>query len=133
MAYTPKIGIQELKKQGLLDEKTFYRLLGEQCNYMAPEAVKTFYMGLVRHLTSELRKNGVVRMPLLGDIALVKQKTTFGWKGKVMGVITGKYLIKFYPAKSWREYFAGKANQDGIEGKLDPRQRILNMDLDHIE
>jgi len=133
MGYTPKIGIQELKKKGYLDEKVFYRLLGEQCNYMAPEAVKTFYLGLVRHLTSELKKNGIVRMPLIGDMYLLKQKDTYGWVGKVMGEIRGRYLLKFKAAQSWRGYFMKVAERDGREGALDPREKLLNRIIDPTE
>lgn len=136
MPHIPKINIQELKKKGHLDEKVFYRLLGEQCNYLAPEAVKTFYLGLVHHLTSELKKNGVVRMPLLGDMYLLKQKDTYGWKGKVQGEIRGRYMLKFKGNEAWREYFTKLAERDGAEGKLDPREKLLGQVIDptdHME
>ena len=133
MAHTPKIGIQELKKRGHLDEKVFYRLLGEQCNFMAPEAVKDFYMGLVRHLTSELRKNGVVRLPQLGDMYLLKQKDSYGWMGKVQGQIRGRYMLKFKGNEAWRAYFTKLAEKDGREGALDPREKLLGMIIDPTE
>lgn len=130
MPNTPKIGIQELKKKGHLDEKVFYRMLGEKCNYMAPEAVRSFYLGLVHHLTSELRKNGVIRLPLLGDMYLLKQKDTYGWKGRVQGEIRGRYLLKFQVNKAWREYFTALAEKEGREGALDPREKLLNEIID---
>jgi len=40
MAYTPEINIRELKKKGLLDEKKFFELLSDECNYVGPEVVK---------------------------------------------------------------------------------------------
>ena len=130
MPHTPKINISELKKKGYLDEDKFYQLLSEKLNYMDPKTVRNFYMGLVKHLTSELRKNGVVRMPHIGDIYLLKQADGYGWIGKRMGPIVGKYLLKFTPNATWKAYFGKIAERDGLEGNLDPREKLLNIDLD---
>ncbi len=132
MAHTPKINIQELKKKGHLKEDVFFTLLSAQCNYVDEKTVKNFYMGLVRHLTAELRKNGVVRMPHLGDMYLLKQKDTYGWLGKKMGEIRGRYLLKFNVADSWRAYFQKLAERDTGVG-LDPREKLLNKVIDPTE
>ena len=124
MAYTPEINIRELKKKGLLDEKKFFELLSDECNYVGPDVVKENYLALVRVLTKELRKNGIVRLPLLGDIALVKQKPHMGLVGKFQTVISGAYSLKFYAARTWKAYFKKIEEQSGISGKLDPRERL---------
>lgn len=129
MPHTPPINLRELEKKGVLDEETFFRLLSEQCNYVTPEMVKSFYMGLVRHMTSELRKNGVVRMPHLGDFALVKQKDKTGWAGQYQAFLTGKYMVKFYIKDTWKKYFSKLSETPGRDGKLDPREKVLNRDL----
>lgn len=124
------IDVRALNKAGVFDEDRFYRLLSEQCNYTSPEVVKSFYMGLVRHLTAELRKNGVVRLPELGDLALVKQKERFGWAGQFQGIIQGKYMLKFYIKGTWRKYFSKLEEKSGREGALDPREKVLGKSLE---
>lgn len=126
MAYTLKIAnaVAKLKKDGVLDEVTFYRLLSEKCNYMDPEATRTFYMGLVQHMTSELRKHGVVRLPHIGDFYLLKQQNTKGWAGKHMAAIADKYLLKYDPKESWKDYFRKIADRGGVDGLLDPREKL---------
>jgi len=126
MAHTPKIDIKALKKSGAFDEARFFRLLSEYNNYVDQRTIKLFYEGLVKLLTSELKENGVVRLPHLGDIALVRQKDKIGWAGQYQKMITGKYMIKFYPKDAWRKYFAKVAEKEGYEGALDPREKILN-------
>lgn len=125
MAYTLRIAraVAEIKKQGHLNEDVFYRLLSEQCNYIAPEMVKTFYLALVRHVTSELRTRGVVRLPMLGDFYLLKQENTKGWNGKHLTAIEGKYLLKFDPNETWKKYWTKAADGGAL---LDPREK-LNM------
>ena len=129
MARKSPIEIKELGKSGIFDETRFFRLLSEQCNYIAPETAKDFYMGLVRHITKELREKGVIRLPHLGDFALVKQKPRMGWAGKVQKVLDSTYVIKFFVKSSWRKYFSEIERRPGLEGKLDPREKILNRTL----
>lgn len=129
MAYTSVIDIKALSKKGILDEKRFFMLLSQQCNYVDPEMVKLFYLGLVRHLTKELRDNGVVRLPNLGDLALVKQKTKIGWAGSFRAILKGKYMLKFYPHAAWRSYFSKLSEKSGAEGRLDPREKVLGREL----
>ncbi len=129
MAHTPSINLSELKKTGILDEDRFYRLLSEQNNYVDHKSVKDFYMGLVRLLTKELRDNGVVRLPHLGDLAMVKQKDTTGLAGKFRVKIVGKYILKFYPKEAWRDYFSKLSETPGHAGRLDPREKLLGKIL----
>lgn len=131
MPYTPKINLKELTKKGVLNEDRFFQLLSEQNNYVDVKTVKDFYMGLVRVLTQELRKNGVVRLPHLGDIALIKQKDTVGWIGyKLQGHISGKYMVKFYVKDTWRKYFTKLSERSGAEGKIDVREKLFGQTLE---
>lgn len=86
-------------------------------------------MGLVYHINSEMKENGVVRLPHLGDFALVKQKTKLGWKGQFRAMIDGTYMVKFYPKEAWRDYFSALSKRPGILGKMDPREKILNQQV----
>ena len=130
MPTTPPIGIRELARKGVLNEDRFFRLLSEQNNYVDPQTVKDFYMGLVRTVTQELRQNGVARLPHLGDFALVKKKDHIGWAGKVQRMFQGTYVLKFYPFEKWRAYFTKLGEKQGLEGKLDPREKLLGNTLD---
>ena len=125
-----KIKVGNFRKTGLLKEERFFKLLSQNCNYSSPETTKDFYMGLVRHLTKELRKNGIVRLPHLGDFALVKKKDSLGWAGPRQVILKGKYLLRFYVNESWSGYFTKLSKTPGVEGNLDPREKILNIELE---
>jgi nucleoid DNA-binding protein len=129
MAVTPPIDLRELAKKGVFDEDRFFRMLSENNNYVDDKTSRDFYMGLVRLITKELRKNGVLRLPHLGDFALVKQPDRIGWAGKQQGILEGKYSLKFYPKEAWRKYFSKLSEKTGREGALDPREKLLNRSL----
>jgi hypothetical protein len=125
--------LRKIKKIGILKEKRFFQLLSEQNNYVDNKMSKDFYMGFVRLLTKELRENGIVRLPYLFDLILVKLKDKRGIKnvgGKNIVVLqTGLYKLSFYPNKNWRGYFRVLAkNLNGKTG-LDPRERLLGKKL----
>jgi len=130
MATVPPIDVRALAKKGIFDEDRFFRLLSEQNNYVDAKTVKDFYMGLVRLLTKELRENGVVRLPHIGDFALVKAKDRIGWAGQFRRMLYGKYILKFYANYAWRNYFLKLGEKPGKEGELDPRQKILGRTLE---
>lgn len=122
MPHTPPIKLSELAKSDLLKEDRFYQLLSEKCNYLDKDTARAFYMGLVKTISQELRTNGVIRLPHLGDMALVHMKPKSVLVGMTRQVVSGLYALKFYPNKSFREYFAKyrESNQN-----LDPREKIL--------
>lgn len=94
-----------LKRKEILDDKRFYRLLSEQSNFIDPDTVFLFYMGLVALIGDELRKNKIIRLPHLGDFALVEQKPRPAWIGKLHVVIGSRQILKFYPKEKLRRYF----------------------------
>lgn len=123
----------ELKKKGVFDEDRFFRLLSEQNNYVDSKTVKDFYMGLVRLMTQELKENGVIQLPHVGYLALMKQKDKMGWIGKSWTMIRGQYVLRFYANQTWKKYFSKLSKPTGYEGKLDPREKLLGKDLDNFE
>ena len=129
MPHIPPINRRELKKSGILDEDRFFQLLSERCNYIDKDTSKVYYMALVKLITSELRTNGIVRLPHIGDFALVKQNPKIVWTGKVRRRIDAAYALKFYVKEALRIYF-NKLNELSTEDqKLDPRQKILEQDI----
>ncbi|OGZ66328.1 MAG: hypothetical protein A3C50_01230 [Candidatus Staskawiczbacteria bacterium RIFCSPHIGHO2_02_FULL_43_16] len=103
MAWTPKT--QYLKKKELLSKKRFFRLLSEQSNYIDHDTALVFYMGLVALIGEELRQNKFIRLPHLGDFALIEQKPRVAWCGKSHTVIGSRDVLKFYTKEYLRRRF----------------------------
>ena len=106
MSWKPPIN--RYGKKDLLKDKRFYRLLSEQSKYIDPETTFIFYMGLVSLIGDELRRHKIVRLPHLGDFALVMQKPRPAWTGKIHSVIGFREVLKFYPKEKLRRYFNKK-------------------------
>jgi len=125
MPYQPPIKIKEIKKTGVLDEKRFYKLLAERCNYVDDETVKMFYLALVKTISAELRQNGMVRLPHVGDFALIKQKDKLGLVGRSQRMVRGSYMLKFYAKRNFSDYFKKiyESNNESVE--MDPNSKIL--------
>lgn len=109
MPHVPPIKRRELRKQGLLNEDDFFIKLQANCNFVDEETVRRFYMGMVKTITKELRDNGVVRLPHLGDFALVPQKPKTLLAGKTRQ-FRSAIVLKFYPKVAWRQYFSSIEN-----------------------
>ena len=97
--------LQHLRKKELLGNERFYRLLSEYSNYMDPEAVVRIYIGLVGLITRELEKNKFIRLPILGEFGLVRQKSRPALIGKSHCVIDGMEILRFYPKEDFRRHF----------------------------
>lgn len=115
-------GTREIKKTGVLDEDRFYRLLSERCNYISQENVRAFYLALVKLVVAELRENGIIRLPHIGDLAIIKQKDRPGLAGKTKAMIRGAHIIKFYPFYALKDYFSKLSSTTSRD--LDPRKLI---------
>lgn len=86
-------------------------------------------MALVKVIVSELRTNGVVRLPHLGDMALVKQAPKSVLAGTARVIMDGMYALKFYPKEVLRQYFNKLNNSFEKDQKLDPREKVLDQDI----
>ena len=100
-------------------------------------------MGLVRLVTKELRENGIVRLPHLGDLALIMSGGVDGRpisveerspNGEIKTMKHGRsermYTLHFYILYAWHTYLkAYFKSQTGREAKLDPREKLLNEEL----
>ncbi len=96
---------RHLRKKELLGNERFYRLLSEHSNYIDPVVAASIYLSLVYVIVDELRKHKFIRLPTLGDFAIVRQKSRPAWVGRNHCVIDGMEILKFYPKSSFREYF----------------------------
>jgi nucleoid DNA-binding protein len=103
MAWTPPT--KHLRKKELLGNERFYRLLSEHSNYMDPEVAANVYLSMVYTIVDELRKHKFIRLPTLGDFALVRQKSRPALVGRSQCVIDGMEVLRFYPKHSFRGYF----------------------------
>ena len=103
MAWTPPT--KHLRRKELLGNERFYRLLSENAGFIDPEAVARIYLGLVMVIEQELRKHKFVRLPILGDFALVRQKSRPAWVGRSHCVIEGREVLKFYFKEDFRRHF----------------------------
>jgi hypothetical protein len=116
-----------MKRTGVYKEDRFYQLLSEQCNYVSPETVKSFYLGLVRHITKEMRDNGIAVLPHLGVFCFKKLPTKYGVAGRGGAkLLSNKYCVKFYLEEAWRRYFSKFVERRAGVEPIDPREKMLN-------
>lgn len=104
MPWTPPINAR-LRKD-LLKDKRFYRLLSEHANFIDPDTTFAFYMSLVALVGEELRRNKIVRLPHLGDFALIRQQPRVAWTGSIQAKIDSREVLRFYPKERLRRYFS---------------------------
>src|SRR3989344_5914724 len=93
------------RNKELLDDKEFYRKLSEKWNYVDNETTASFYLGFVKLVANELKEHKFVRLPHLGDMAIVEQKSRPAWIGKARIWIGPRDALKFYPKEKMRRYF----------------------------
>ena len=103
MSWTPPT--KHLRKKELLGNERFYRLLSEHSNYIDPEVAGSVYLSMVYIIVDELRKHKFIRLPTLGDFALVRQKSRPALVGRSQCVIDGFEVLKFYSKHKFLFYF----------------------------
>ncbi len=103
MAWTPPINRKDNK--ALLSEDRFFRMLVQQCPQVNRDEAFLLYVGMVQLVEQELRRHKVVRLPHLGDFALVQQKARPGWMGTKQVQMAEREVLKFYPKERLRRYF----------------------------
>jgi len=63
------------------------------------------YIAVVKLVEQELRRHKMVRLPHLGDFALVTYKGGPALVGKQQVTIGDREVLKFYPKERLRRYF----------------------------
>ncbi len=109
MSWKPPINYKENKD--LLQDERFYQLLSKELNYLSRDEVFIIYVALVQVVERELRRNKVVRMPHLGDFALVKRASRPGVAGRHQVMLPEHEVLKFYPKQRLKRYFAERQKQ----------------------
>lgn len=125
--------VVRLKKEGLiLPDSEFYELLSEGWNHLEPETVKQFYLAFVKIVSRQIRTKGVIRLPHLGDYAIVKTPPTRPRiRGRYSGVDMSEndsYALRFYPDRNLKKYFSEYINRDPKQ-MVDPREKLLNRKI----
>lgn len=115
MAKPLPVEILNYINRGLADKPRFFRLLSEHNNYVAPETTTTFYRGLIDFIKQELRENGAIRLPEIGDLVLIKQKARRGLVGGFQTFIPETEVLKFIP---------NRALADSLKPKNAPQPQI---------
>ena len=111
MPWTPPIERQKHR----INEKEFFRLIAEQCNYQDERSVRDFYFALVRVVSQELRSKNCARLPGLGDFGLIEQKSRPAWLGKMHVRIGPRLVLKFYISEKMRRYFSARQGPHSID------------------
>ena len=96
-------------------------MLAEKKNYIDYDTTFLFYMALVELAGQELRENGFIRLPHLGDFALVEQKPRVAWIGKFQAVIGSRAVLKFYTKKFLRRKFNKRQGFPRYTEELPPK------------
>jgi nucleoid DNA-binding protein len=104
MAWKPPINYKANKD--LLRDERFYQLLSKELNHLSRDEVFIIYVAMVQVVAQELRRHRVVRLPHLGDFALVKQSARPGVAGPHKVMLAEREVLKFYPKQRLKRYFA---------------------------
>ena len=104
MAWKPPINYETNKD--LLRDERFYQLLSKELNHLSRDEVFIIYVAMVQVVAQELRRHKVVRLPHLGDFALVKRPSRPGVAGPHQVMLPEHEVLKFYPKQRLKRYFA---------------------------
>ncbi|OGG53823.1 hypothetical protein A3H16_03570 [Candidatus Kaiserbacteria bacterium RIFCSPLOWO2_12_FULL_53_8] len=103
-----KAPTHHLKKKELLNDNEFYRKLSSHWDYVDSETATRFYLEFVKLVANELKEHKFCRLPFLGDMAIVEQKSRPAWVGKAHIWIGPRFVLKFYPKEKMRRHFNKK-------------------------
>jgi nucleoid DNA-binding protein len=109
MSWKPPINYKANKE--LLRDERFYQLLSKELNHLSRDEVFIIYVAMVQVVERELRRNKVVRMPHLGDFALVKRASRPGVAGPHQVMLPDHEVLKFYPKQRLKRYFSERQKQ----------------------
>lgn len=103
MPHTPPI--QRNKNRHLLNDERFYKLLSQQYSHISKDEAFIMYIAIVKLVEQELRRHKMIRLPHLGDFALVKYKGRPALVGGQQVQMGDREVLKFYPKERLRRYF----------------------------
>lgn len=99
-------------KRELLSTERYYRLLTEKCVSFGAsrDLVYLIHMSALQVIGQELNRHGVVRIPHVGTIAMVTQKSRIAWCGKRQVLLPERKVLKMYPDYLLRRIYNAKKN-----------------------
>jgi nucleoid DNA-binding protein len=115
MPYTPPINRR--KNKHLLNDERFYKLLGQQYSHISKDEAFILYIAIVKLVEQELRRHKMVRLPHLGDFALVRHKGGPALIGDRQVRIGDREVLKFYPKERLRRYFNSQQPHPLLQGR----------------
>lgn len=102
------------EKRQLLGTERYYKLLTEKCAEaglnVSRDLVYLVHMTSLRVIGQELNQHGAVRIPYVGTIALVEQKSRPAWCGKTRVRLPARKVVKIYPHYMLRRTYNAKRN-----------------------
>jgi len=90
-----------------LDENVFFTELSTESG-LDIETCKRLYLAMVRVINRRVFEKYVIRLPHLGDFALVMRAESLSCVGKTRQVLPPKRTLKFYPLDKWTGYIYKK-------------------------
>jgi nucleoid DNA-binding protein len=91
--------VNYINKQ-LAGRPRFFQEISAHTNHVGKETTTLCYVGLVAFLKEELKRNGAIRLPDIGDLVLVKQKARMGLVGELRTVIPESEVLRFVPNRA---------------------------------
>jgi len=102
------------EKRALLGTERYYKLLTEKCAEtglgISRDLVYLVHMSSLQVIGRELNQHGVVRIPHIGTIALVEQKSRPAWCGKMRVRLPARKVMKMVPDYMLRRIYNAKKN-----------------------
>ncbi len=102
------------EKRQLLGTERYYKLLTEKCAEtglgVSRDLVYLVHMSALQVIGQELNRHGVVRIPHVGTIALVEQKSRPAWCGKMRVRLPARKVVKMVPDYMLRRIYNAKKN-----------------------
>jgi len=96
------------KEMNLMPNDLFFSKIAEKCNYIDKDLVKMVYYEMVRLTSQELRHNGAIRYPDLGDFYIKYHKERLS-----RSIVSGQIIkipaiktVKFAVNSKIKKYFA---------------------------
>ncbi len=107
MSYNPlKLHATKKKKPLCFDEDFFFTMIGTEAGGIDKELSKRLYFGFVKHISKQLTREKMIRLPHLGDFAIRRRKESLLFSGnRQTRTLIEANCIKFYPADRWKAHF----------------------------
>lgn len=100
------------EKRALLSRKRYYKLLGDKCaEYgISPDVAFLVHSASLQVIGQELNRNGVVRVPHIGTIAMVERAPGPAWYGQARVHAPARKTLRITPDRLLKLIYNKKQN-----------------------